>query len=76
MQVGLDAHGLVDAGVGEDAVHAVQAQPLAQVRVLGTLGVERADQQDRVGALHFASSPRWNGATLPTASGGRKLVIG
>ena len=43
----------------------MQPQPLAQVRVLGALGVERADQQDRLRALHFTPPPIGTAATLP-----------
>ena len=36
----------MDAGVDDDAVHAVLAQPVAEERVLAALRVERADADD------------------------------
>ena len=52
--VGLDER-LLHARVDEQHVDAVLAQPVAQVRVLVALGVERAEEDDRG---HYAASTR------------------
>ena len=68
---------LADAGVGENRVHAVQAQALAKVRVLCSLGVERPDEQDRLRALHaLLPSLDRRDPTETTASGAWNLMIG
>ena len=58
--VGLEPDRLVHARVDDQHVDAVLEQPLAQERVLATLRVERAEQDDgaHVGCSASGSTPR------------------